>query len=262
MAVNAPSLFDLTGRTALVTGGGRGIGRRLAVGLASAGADVAIADKDLSDVDTARAEIEGLGRRCLLLDADLTSPEACETIVEDTVDGLGSLTILVNNVGTNLRLRLDEVSEPDWDAVLDLNLKSFFFTTRRAGMEMRAAGYGKVINMASLMGLSVFSNPHGQTYGPYAASKGGVISITRSFAVEWATHGIRVNAICPAFIDTELTRPLQEDPLVSEAIARRTPMGRFGTIDELVGPVVFLASGASDFVTGITLLVDGGWHAG
>jgi NAD(P)-dependent dehydrogenase (short-subunit alcohol dehydrogenase family) len=261
MESTGPGAFDLSGRTALVTGGGRGIGRAVAVGLASAGADVAIVDRDLSEVDSARAEIEAMGRRCVLLDADLLSADACETVVEQAVERLGGLTILVNNVGTNIRLALDDVGESDWDAVVDLNLKSFFFVTRAAGKAMRQAGYGKVVNMASLMALSVFSNPHGQTYGPYSASKGGVISLTRSFAVEWAIDGVRVNAVCPAFVDTELTRPLREDPLVSSAIAGRTPMGRFARIDEVVGPVIFLAAPASDFVTGTTLLVDGGWYA-
>lgn len=261
MQPTGPSPFDLTGRTALVTGGGRGIGRGVAIGLASAGADLAIVDKDLSGAGAVRTEIERMGRRCVLLDADLSDARACEAVVEQAVERLGGLTILVNNVGTNVRLPLDDVDESAWDAVVDLNLKSFFFTTRAAGKAMREAGYGKVVNMASLMALSVFSNPHGQTYGPYAASKGGVVSLTRSFAVEWATAGVRVNAVCPAFVDTELTRPLRDDPLVSTAISGRTPMGRFATIDEVVGPVVFLASPASDFVTGTTLLVDGGWYA-
>lgn len=255
------SLFDLTGEVALVTGGGRGIGRRLAAGLASAGAAVAIADRDLSQADEIRDEIEGPGGTCLLIEADLTEVEECERIVEETSGTLGALTVLVNNVGLNVRKQLDEIDERDWDHLLSINLKSYFFTTRRAGREMQDAGRGKVINMASLMGWSVFQNPHGQTYGPYAASKGGVISLTRAFAVEFAKHSIQVNAICPTFIDTPLTRPLQDDPAVYDAIVRRTPMGRFGHTDELVGPCVFLASRASDFVTGTSLLVDGGWYA-
>lgn len=255
-------MFDLSGEVALVTGGGRGIGGRLAVGLASVGATVAIADRDFSQADAIKAEIEELGGDCRLIESDLTRAADCDRAVDETVASFGKLTILVNNVGTNVRKSLDEVDEQDWDAVLSVNLKSFFFITRRAGKEMRKAGRGKVINMASLMGWSVFRNPHGQTYGPYAASKGGVISLTRSFAVEWAEHNIQVNAICPTFIDTPLTRPLKEDPLVYDAIVRRTPMGRFGHVDELVGPTIFLASHASDFITGTSLFVDGGWFAG
>lgn len=255
-------LFDLSGRKALVTGAGRGIGRTLAVGLAQAGADVALADIDLSQAGEAKAQIEALGRRCALIRADVTDMASAERMVAEAADALGGLTILVNNAGTNVRKTLDEVTEADWDKVLDLNLKSYFFITRRAGQEMRKAGGGKVINLASLMGWSVFRSPRGQTYGPYASSKGGVISLTRSFAVEWGKANIQVNAICPTFIETPLTQVLKEDREVYDAICLRTPMGRFGRMEELVGPCIFLASAASDLVTGISLLVDGGWHAG
>jgi NAD(P)-dependent dehydrogenase (short-subunit alcohol dehydrogenase family) len=255
------SMFELTGDAALITGAGRGIGRTLAVGLAAAGADVAIADIDVSQATEVKAEITGLGRRCVVIEADVTQLAQCERMVDEAAELLGGLTILVNNAGRNIRKAMDEVGEDDWDQVLDLNLKSYFFATRRAGRYMREAGRGKVINMASLMGLAVFKNPHHQTYGPYAASKGGVISLTRVFAVEWAEYNIQVNAICPTFIETPLTRSLIDDPVVYDAIVARTPMGRFGRMNELVGPCIFLASRASDLVTGISLVADGGWHA-
>ncbi len=255
-------LFDLSGQKALVTGAGRGIGRVLAVGLAEAGADVAIADIDLSQAGEGKEAIEAMGRKCVLIEADVTDQAGIDRMVSDAADGLGGLTILVNNAGTNVRKTLAELTEEDWDRVLDLNLKSLFFITRRAGEEMKKVGGGKVVNIASLMGWTVFRNPHGQTYGPYASSKGGVISLTRSFAVEWAKENIQVNAICPTFIETPLTKPLIEDSVVSGAIDARTPMGRFGRMDELIGPCVFLASAASSLVTGESILVDGGWHAG
>jgi 2-deoxy-D-gluconate 3-dehydrogenase len=255
-------LFDLAGRKALITGAGRGIGRTLAVGLAAAGADVALADIDLSHAEGAREAIAEMGRKCLLVQADVTDLAQADRMVAEAASGLGGLTILVNNAGTNIRKKLEEVTEADWDKVLDLNLKSYFFITRRAGQEMKRAGGGKVINIASLMGWSVFRNPHGQTYGPYASSKGGVISLTRSFAMEWAKENIQVNAICPTFIETPLTQVLKEDPAVYGAVCARTPMGRFGKMEELVGPCIFLASPASNLVTGTSLLVDGGWHAG
>ena len=255
------SLFDLSGEVALITGGAGGIGREIARGLAAAGADVAIVDLDLSRAGTIQEEIEATGRDCLLLEADLTEIPQGDRVVADTVAGLGGLTILVNNAGTNIRKTLDEVEEGDWDRVVDLNLKSYFFITRRAGEEMRKAGHGKVINMASLMAWSVFKNPRGQTYGPYSASKAGVIGLTRTFAVEWAAANIQVNAICPTFIETPLTRPLMEDAEVYRAIIDRTPMRRFGQISELVGPCIFLASQASNLVTGTSLMVDGGWYA-
>ena len=255
-------LFDLTGQKALVTGAGRGIGLTLAIGLARAGADVALADIDLSGADAGRREIEALGRKCVPIEANVTEGDSVDRMVSEAAAGLGGLTILVNNAGTNVRKKMDEVSEEDWDLVLDLNLKSLFFITRRAGDEMKKTGGGKVINIASLMGWSVFRNPHRQTYGPYASSKGGVISLTRSFAVEWAKENIQVNAICPTFIETPLTKSLVDDPVVFGAIRDRTPMGRLGLMEELVGPCVFLASAASNLVTGESLLVDGGWHAG
>jgi len=255
-------LFDLSGQKALVTGGGRGIGATIALGLAQAGADVAIADIDLSPADESRRAIEALGRKCTLIEADVTDRARAEKMVSDTSAALGGLTILVNNSGTNVRKTMAELTEEDWDRILDLNLKSLFFITRRAGEEMKKVGGGKVINMASLMGWSVFRNPHGQTYGPYASSKGGVIALTRSFAIEWAMENIQVNAICPTFIETPLTKPLMDDPAVNSAICGRTPMGRFGQMKELIGPCVFLASPASSLITGESLLVDGGWHAG
>ncbi len=255
-------LFDLTGQKALVTGAGRGIGLTLAIGLARAGADVALADIDFSGVDAGRSEIEAMGRKCVLIEANVTDGDSVDRMVSEAAAGLGGLTILVNNAGTNVRKKMDELTEEDWDRVLDLNLKSLFFITRRAGEEMKKAGGGKVINMASLMGWSVFRNPRGQTYGPYASSKGGVISLTRSFAVEWAKENIQVNCICPTFIETLLTKPLTEDPEVFGAICDRTPMGRFGQMEELIGPCVFLASAASNLVTGESLIVDGGWNAG
>ncbi len=253
-------LFDLSGQKALVTGAGRGIGRALAVGLAEAGADVVIADIDLSQAGEGKDAIEALGRKCVLIEADVTDQAGIDRMVAGAAAGLGGLTILVNNAGTNIRKTLAELTEEDWDRVLDLNLKSLFFITRRAGEEMKKAGGGKVVNMASLMAWSVFRNPTGQCYGPYSSSKGGVISLTRSFAIEWAKENIQVNCICPAFIETPLTRPLKEDPVVNEAICARTPMGRFGQTEELVGPCVFLAAAASSFVTGISLFVDGGWY--
>ena len=255
------SLFDLSGAKVLVTGAARGIGRTLAEGFAGAGADVAIADIDVETAGEARDAIEHMGRTCVLLQADVTNMESAERMVAEAAAALGGLTVLVNNAGTNVRKTLWEISERDWDRVLDLNLKSIFFITRRAGEEMKKAGGGKVINIASLMGWSVFRNPRKQCYGPYTSSKSGLIGMTRVFASEYATDNIQVNAICPTFIETELTASLQEDELIYNAICERTPMGRFGQMQELVGPAIFLASKASSLVTGTSLLVDGGWYA-
>ena len=260
--MSVDDLFTLRGRTALITGGGRGIGRTLVSGLAAAGADVAVVDIDLAgeDIRSEFAEVHR-GTRCLLLEADVTDLEDVDRVVSETSRQLGGPHILVNNAGTNIRKPAAEVTADDWAHVLDLNLRSYFFYARRAGEEMRREGGGKVINLASVMALSVFRNPHAQTYAPYAASKGGVLSLTRALAVEWAADNIQVNAISPTFIETPLTKRLQDDPDVYSAIKARTPIGRFGRPDELIGPCVFLASRASDLVTGANLVVDGGWTA-
>ncbi len=255
------SLFDLGGAKALVTGAARGIGRTLAEGLAAAGADVAIADIDIGPAGEAKEAIEKMGRKCVLTQADVTDMESAERMVAEAATALGGLTILVNNAGTNIRKTLWEINEADWDRVVDLNLKSIFFITRRAGEEMKKAGGGKVINISSLMGWSVFRSPRKQCYGPYTSSKSGLIGLTRVFASEYATDNIQVNAICPTYIETELTTSLKEDELIYDAICARTPMGRFGQMSELVGPAIFLASRASSLVTGTSLLVDGGWYA-
>ena len=255
-------LFDLSGRKALVTGAGRGIGRTLAVGLAAAGADVALADIDLSQAGGAREAIAEMGRKCLLIQADVTDLAQVDRMVAEAARGMGGLTILVNNAGTNVRKRVEEITEEDWDRVVDLNLKSCFFVARRAAEEMKRAGGGKIVNIASLMAWSIFRSPHGHTYGPYASSKGGLVSMTRALAMDWVKDNIQVNAICPTFIETPLTQVLKEDPAVYGAVCARTPMGRFGKMEELVGPCIFLASPASNLITGTSLIVDGGWHAG
>ena len=170
------SLFDLSGAKALVTGAARGIGRTLAEGLAAAGADVAIADIDLGPAQEAKEAIEGMGRKCALIQTDVTDMESAERMVIEAAAALNGLTVLVNNAGTNVRKTLWDITEADWDRVLDLNLKSLFFITRRAGEEMKKAGGGKVINISSLMGWSVFRNPRKQCYGPYTSSKSGVIA--------------------------------------------------------------------------------------
>ena len=234
-------LFDLNGKKALVTGGGRGIGKTIAIGLASAGADIAITDINISNSTEIKEDIQKLGKKCVFVESDITDISTCKEIILECSKNLGGLDILVNNAGTNIRKTVNEVTEEDWDKVLDLNLKSYFFMTREAGKEMKKYNGGKVINIASLMGWSVFRNPNKQTYAPYASSKGGVISLTRSFAVDWAEDNIQVNAICPTFIETPLTSVLKEDDLVYDAICKRTPMGRFGKMEELIGPCIFLS---------------------
>ena len=255
------SLFDLSGAKALVTGAARGIGRTMAEGFAAAGADVVIADIDIEPAAEAKEAIEGMGRKCALIQTDVTDMESAERMVVEAAAAFGGLTILVNNAGTNVRKTLWDISEADWDRILDLNLKSIFFITRRAGEEMKKAGGGKVINISSLMGWSVFRNPRQQCYGPYTSSKSGLIGLTRVFAREYATDNIQVNAICPTFIETPLSRTMLEDPGFRSFVTERIATGTVGRPEDVMGAVVYLASDASALVTGSALMIDGGWTA-
>lgn len=246
--------FSLAGSTALVTGVSRGIGRAIAVGLAVAGADVVLAGRPGSQ-DSARAEVERLGRGVEVLDVDLSQPDAVAGGALDERLSRG-VDILVNNAGVIHREDALTVDAGAWNHVLDVNLTSLFFLTQRVARAMVERGRGKIINIASLLsftgGLGVTS---------YAASKHAVAGLTRALSNEWAPHGVQVNAIAPGYIVTDNTAPLRADPVRSKSIDERIPAGRWGVPSDLVGAAVFLASSASDYVTGHVLLVDGGWSA-
>ena len=249
-------LFDLTGKVALVTGAGRGLGRTMALALAAAGADIVATARTASEIESLAAEVRGLGRRALALTADSTDAAAVEAVVARAVEGLGQIDILVNNAGINVRKPVLELSEGEYRSVLETNLVGSFHWARAAGRRMVAQRAGKVINISSIMGRVVLANQ-----AAYASSKGGVEQLTKVLAVEWAPFNVQVNAIGPTYFETDLTKPLFEDPERKAFIEGRTPAGRWGQPHELAGAVIFLASGASDFVTGHTLMVDGGWTA-
>jgi NAD(P)-dependent dehydrogenase (short-subunit alcohol dehydrogenase family) len=249
-------LFDLTGRIALVTGAGRGLGRTMALALAAAGADLALVSRTRAELDTLAREIRGLGRRAGVFTVDITDEEAVEQMVKDVIRELGGLHILVNNAGINIRKPVLELSLEEYERVLDTNLKGYFLCARAAGRHLVAQGSGKVINISSIMGHVVLP-----TQAAYASSKGAIEQLTKVLAVEWATSGVQVNALAPTYFETELTRPLFDDPERKAFISGRTPMGRWGQPHELAGGVIFLASDASNFVTGQSILVDGGWTA-
>ncbi len=249
-------LFDLGGRVAIVTGAGRGLGRVMALALAAAGADVLLASRTAAELDSLAAEIRALGRRALPFPADVTAPEACEAMAAAAVEGLGGLDILVNNAGTNVRKPALELTPEEFEFVVATNLRGYFNGARAAGRHFTAQGSGKVVNVSSIMGSVALPNQ-----AAYASSKGGVDQLTKVLALEWAASGVQVNGLAPTYFETELTRPLYEDPERRAFITERTPAGRWGQPHELAGAVIFLASAASDFVTGQTLLVDGGWTA-
>ena len=249
-------LFDLTGRVAIMTGAGRGLGRTMALGLAAAGADLALASRTASELESLVEEVQALGRRAIAVPTDVTSPDACEALVEAAITRLGRLDILVNNAGTNVRKSALDITPDEYDFVIETNLKGYFNGARAAGRHFVAQGSGKVINISSILGSVALPNQ-----AAYASSKGAIDQLTKVLAIEWATAGVQVNGLAPTYFETDLTRPLFEDPERRAFIEERTPVGRWGQPHELAGAVIFLASDASTFVTGQTLLVDGGWTA-
>jgi 2-deoxy-D-gluconate 3-dehydrogenase len=245
-------LFDLSGRVALVTGGNGGIGLGMAKGFAEAGATVAIAGRNR---DKARAALEALGPAAVFVEVDVTDPESCRAMVAQTVERLGRLDILVNNAGVANRKRPELYSPEEWHAVLDANLSGAFFACQAAYFEMKRVEGGKIVNIGSMM--SIFGASFA---GAYAASKGGIVQLTKALATAWAGDNIQVNAILPGWIDTELTRGARAQVEgLHERVLARTPAGRWGLPEDLAGTAVFLASAASDFVTGTAIPVDGGY---
>jgi NAD(P)-dependent dehydrogenase (short-subunit alcohol dehydrogenase family) len=245
--------FDLTGKTAIVTGAGRGIGKALALGLAEAGAQVAAVSRTYAQLEELTAEIEQSGGRALAIEADLTEPGAAEKVVEATVQGLGGLHILVNNAGMNVRKKALDVTEEDWNRVVDLDLKATFFMSQAAGRIMCEQKYGRIVNIASVAGLVAL-----RTGVAYGASKAGVVHMTRVLALEWSKFGVNVNAIAPWYFRTPLTEALLDDPVFLQEVLSRTPSGRIGDLEDLVGPTIFLASDAAAYISGQTIAVDGG----
>jgi len=249
--------FRLDGRRALVTGGGRGLGREIAQAFAEAGADVALAGRALDTCRQAAHEIAAAtGRRALAYAADVTVAAEVGRLVREVEAGLGPVDILVNNAGVNIRGAVEELSEADWDAVVDTNLKAPFLLMRALGAGMRERGFGRVINLGSILSTVSLAGR-----APYCASKAGVLGLTRVLALEWAKHGITVNAICPGPFGTDMNLPLLNDPAKYQAFVEKIPLGRWGELHEITGAAVFLASDAASFVTGSALYVDGGWTA-
>lgn len=246
--------FRLDGKVAVVTGAGTGLGEAMAAALAEAGADIAAA-YNRHPPDRLQAGVEAAGRRFVAVQADLKSVDAAAGLVEVAVDRLGRLDILVNNAGIIRRAPSLEFSETDWDDVMDVNLKSLFFLCQAAGRQFVKQGRGgKIINIASLLSFQ-----GGILIPSYTASKSGVRGLTELLANEWAKERISVNAIAPGYMETSNTEPLRLDPKRGPAILERIPAGRWGTPADLAGAVVYLASAASDYVNGTTLVVDGGW---
>jgi NAD(P)-dependent dehydrogenase (short-subunit alcohol dehydrogenase family) len=247
-------IFKLDGKVAMVTGSTRGLGEVAAMALAKAGADVAICGRNKADLDRVSKTIEKLGKKSDGFFLDVTSPESVRDGVDHILDRFGQIDILVNNAGVNHRVPALEFPESAWDLILDTNLKGYFLVAKAVVPQMINRGYGKVINVSSILGKIALENQLA-----YASSKGGVDQMTKVMALEWAKKGVRVNAIGPTYFETDLVTQIRNDPQRFNFINQRTPMGRWGHLDELQGIVIFLAAPASDFITGQTIYIDGGW---
>ncbi len=247
--------FKLDGKVAIVTGAAQGLGQGIALGLAEAGADVALVD--ILDMSETRKQVEALGRRCTTITANLMDTACIPTIIDTTVQELGGIDILFNNAGIIRRAPVTEFTEKDWDDVMNINIRTLFFLSQAVGKVMIDQGRGgKIVNTASMLSFQ-----GGILVPSYTASKSAVMGLTRLLANELGAHDINVNAIAPGYMATENTRALREDPLRNKAILDRIPAGRWGTPHDLQGAAVFLASAASQYIQGYTIAVDGGWLA-
>lgn len=252
------SLFDLTGRVAIVTGASSGLGVQFAKALANAGANITIAARRIEKLEALEKELEKTGVECLAVKCDVLIEEDVINVVKRTVERFGKIDILVNNAGTSSLALAEEMTEEEWDRVIDTNLKGVFFFSKHTARRMKERNYGRIINIASMYG--VVGNIH-LPASSYHASKGGEVNLTRALASEWAKYGITVNAIGPGFFESEMTKDLISDEGFQELVRVRCPMQRVGRPGEIDGLLIYLASDNSRYLTGQHICVDGGWTA-
>jgi len=251
------SAFDLTGKVAIVTGASRGLGQTFARALARAGADLVITSRRLESLKPFQEEVESLGRRAVSLELDVRSEDSIRTMVSDAAQAYRRLDILVNNAGCNVRKKAVDVTWDDWNLILDTNLRGAFFVAQSVAKEMIPQGRGRIINIGSLTSVMGAAG-----LGPYGASRGGIRQLTMSLADDWGPHGITVNCLAPGWFKTDQNKVMYDDPEWVAALVDRIPVRRPGRPSDLEGPIVFLASDASEYITGQTLLVDGGMSTG
>jgi len=251
------NLFDLTGKTAIVTCASRGLGRTFALALAGAGADVAVTSRDAAHVADTCAEIEALGRRAVPLALDVRDESSIRRAVDAAHEALGKIDILINNAGCNVRKKALDVTWDDWNLILETNLRGPFFVAQAAARHMIPRGYGRIVNIGSVTSVQGSAG-----LGPYGASRGGIRQLTMSLAADWGPHGITVNSLAPGWFKTKQNAVLYEDAEWVEYLKERIPLKRPGKVEDLEGAVIFLASDASAYITGQLLLVDGGISTG
>jgi gluconate 5-dehydrogenase len=251
------SIFDLTGKVAIVTGASRGLGQTFARALARAGADLAITSRTRDSLNAFQKEVEAMGRRSVPLELDVRDERSIRRMVSDAAKAFGRIDILVNNAGCNVRKPAVDVTWDEWNLILDTNLRGAFFVAQSVAREMIPNGRGRIINIGSVTSVMGYAG-----LGPYGASRGGIRQLTMSLADDWGPHGITVNCLAPGWFKTEQNKVMYEDPEWVAYLIDRIPMRRPGKMSDLEGPVIFLASDASEYVTGQTLLVDGGISTG
>src|SRR5687767_10334570 len=251
------SAFDLSGKVAIVTGASRGLGQTFARALARAGADLAITSRTLDSLKPFQAEVEGMGRRVVPLELDVRDEGSIRRMVSDAAKAFGRIDILVNNAGCNVRKPAVDVTWDDWNLVLDTNLRGAFFVAQAVARYMIPRGSGRIINIGSVTSVFGYAG-----LGPYGASRGGIRQLTMSLADDWGPHGITVNCLAPGWFRTDQNKVMYDDPEWVAYLVDRIPVRRPGKPVDLEGPIVFLASDASEYITGQTLLVDGGMSTG
>jgi NAD(P)-dependent dehydrogenase (short-subunit alcohol dehydrogenase family) len=251
------NLFSLKGKTSIVTGAGRGIGRSVALGLAEAGSNVVVCSRTTTELEELAAEIEAKGVEALVAPCDVSKEGDIDRVINQTLEKFNSIDILINNAGVTKKHPAEDFPAEDWNQIISVNLTGVFQFAQKVGKVMIEQGSGSIVNVSSVASQTAIKKSIA-----YAASKGGVNMLTKNFAAEWADKGVRVNGIAPAYIETPLVEAVKNHRKgFADDIANRTPMGRMGRPDELIGAAIFLASDASSYITGETIFVDGGWTA-
>lgn len=247
---------EIKGKKILITGGSKGIGKDIAIAFAKLGANIVISGRNAKDLVDTTDELRKLNPNCFYEVADMQKVDDIYRMVDNTVTTLGGIDVLINNAGVNIPKPALEVTEEDWDRVLDTNLKGSFFCSQRAGKYMLEQGHGKIINIASQMAFVGYIDR-----SAYCSSKGGMVQLTKALAIEWAKENIKVNAIAPTFIETDLTKKMFDNKEFYQDVLNRIPLGKLAQLSDVTGAVVFLASDLSNYITGETIKVDGGWTA-